>query len=420
MKVSLLITDLHVNGGAQRQVLFLARWLKTLGHDATVYAYRHSPDGCYPELAAALDIRAVKKVGTNGSGAAGTGRHHSLLCGAKRHLYESWKLARLVRDPGDILNAHVRGATRAAVYCKRRSGAPVVWMCDDARNWEEAGYRTYYSRPVQWVFDQVMRRMEVPIVREIDRIVVLDHHVKRIMEDFYHRPTQVVRSGLDVQAFSEKPEARRKIRERYGILENDFLLLWLGILAPHRRLEDALAAVRLVARERQDVRFLIVGSAAFSPAYARQLQEYVGLHRLNPAVRFHLRGVSEAELADYYSAADALVYLAENQCWSLSVFEAIACNRAVIVSRTCGAHEVLENKKTAMLVPGRDPQALKRAIVELADYPNLHHSLPRNARAEVLEQISWEKYARNMLDIFEEVRQERHANRTAARPEVFA
>ena len=421
MKVAILISDLTASGGAPRQAMLLAQRLQTFGHDATIYAIRYCPENCFPETAASLDIRAVERLSLSELRRRSRGRHHGLAGGAKRHLWDSRRLANLVREPCDILNPHVRGATRAAVACKRRSGAPVVWMCDDARNWEEPGYRAHYAPPVQWLFDRAMSWLETPVVREIDRIVALDHRVQRILERKYGRPVDVIRSGLDVSSFAPRPQARNQIRARHNIPAGDFLVLWLGILEPHRRLEDALEALRLLhLRGRRNIRLLIAGASQFAPAYARRLQEIAARYRLDDLVRFHFASVPESEMPDYYSAADALVYLAENQCWGLGVFEALACDLPVIVSRACGAHEVLEDRRTAMLVAPRDAGDLADAIEDIAEIPELGPRLVREARARVLSEITWDAYARNMLRAFELALDERGHGVRAARREVFA
>ena len=422
MRVSILLTDLTASGGAQRQAMLLAHWLGELGHAATLYAVRYCPEDCFPKLAGSLDIRAVEVLSPSAASARNRSRHHGILAGARRHLWETHRLAELVaQEPCDILNAHVRAATRSAVECKRRTGAPVVWMCDDARNWEEPGYRVYYAPPVQWLFDRVMARLERPVVREIDRIIALDHRVKNILESYYGRPTEVIRSGLDAGSFSKRSETRDEIRARHEIPGGDFLLLWLGIFEPHRRIEDTLEALRVLrVLGRNDIHFLIAGSAAFAPAYFQKLKELTARYGLRDAVRFHPQAVPEAEMAEYYSAADALVYLAENQCWGLSVFEALACDLPVIVSRACGAHEVLQDRETAMLVAPRNPPELARAITELADSRELRDRVVRQARAQVLDQITWKAYAQNMLRAFEQVLGERRGDLAAARREVFA
>jgi glycosyltransferase involved in cell wall biosynthesis len=421
MKVAILLTDLTAQGGAPRQAMLLGQWLQKLGHESTLYAVRYCPENCYPEIAATLDVRTVERLSLKELQNRRPRRHHGLLRGMKRHFWESRQLSNLIEEPCDILNPHVRGATRAAVVCKRKTGAPVVWMCDDARNWEEPGYREYYAPPVQWAFDRWMARIEKPVVRQIDRTIALDTRVKKILEGFYGCAVDVIRSGLDAAAFHERPEAREGIRARLGIKRGDFLLLWLGIIEPHRRLEDAIEAVRLLRLQgRKEIRLLIAGAATFAPEYAERLKELVGRYKLHDCVHFHLSSIPENEMADTYSAADALVYLAENQCWGLGVFEAIGCNLPVIVSRACGAQEVLEHGLTAMICAPRDPADLACHVTELLETPLLLESLAKEARVRVMQQMTWEVYARNMLRSFEQVLDETERGMAAGRREAFA
>lgn len=421
MKAAILLTELTARGGAPRQALALAQCLEAFGHEATVYAARYCRETCYPEIAASLDVRALERVSARDLEARRRG-HHGLLDGARRHFLESRELARLVEeDRPDILNPHVRGATRAAVLCKRRTGTPVVWMCDDARHWEQPGYRPYYSPPVQWLFDRFMARAEKPVVRNIDRIVTLDTRVERILRKYYGRPVEVIRSGLDTASFRSRPQSRGAIRARHGFADGDFVLLWLGILEAHRRLEDAVEAVRLLRQQgRQNIRLLIAGTPAFAADYARRLGDVVVRYKLEAEVRFHSAAVAESEMADYYSAADALVYLAENQCWGLGVFEAMACGLPVIVSEACGAHEVLENGRTALIVPRRDPAGLAQVVAQLADSPELREQLALQSRSDVISQMTWENYSRNMLRAFEEVLDAQRRGTATSPREAFA
>lgn len=422
MKAAILLGELTARGGAPRQALELAARLESFGHSATVYAVRYCPETCYPELASSLDIRAVERLTRKELEIRPSRPHHGLRHGLRRHFVESRALARLVaRERYDILNPHVRGATRAAVACKRWTGARVVWMCDDARHWEQPGYRPYYPPPVQWVFDRAMARLEKPVVREIDRIIALDKRVAEILRTYYRRPVEVIRSGLDTVRFHPKPEARPAIRARHGLAPDDFVLLWLGILEPHRRLEDAIEAVRVLKQQgRARIRFLIAGASNFAAPYAQKLRALTTRLRLETEILFHDAVVPESEMADYYSAADALVYLAENQCWGLGVFEAIACGVPAIVSRACGAQEVLRNLSTAMVVNPRDPAGLAGAIAQLEDSPALRESLSARARAEVLPQITWEAYGRNMLRAFEAALGGGRAHAAGTSQEAFA
>jgi glycosyltransferase involved in cell wall biosynthesis len=80
----------------------------------------------------------------------------------------------------------------------------------------------------------------------------------------------------------------------------------------------------------------------------------------------------------------------------------MACGSPVIVSRSCGAHEVLEDQQTALLVPHRDPRAIRDAVRALAGHPEFHRKVSRQGLAYVQQHMSWERYAQEMLQVFEQ------------------
>lgn len=407
MKISLVTVSLEVKGGGPRQLLFLAKWLQEFGHKVTIYAYRYNPVICFPGLASSLDIRCVERVETDSKKKESHLASQDLLLGVKRQFFESRKLVQLIEDPGELLNPHDHVAARVAAQCKRRTGTPVVWMCNDPANWEQPGYRPSLPAPLQLAKNCLMGYLSKRAGREFDGIVVLDRRVKQIIEKFYHKPARLIRSGLDLGAFVKRLEGRNRIRERHGIGEDTFLVLWFGILEPRRRIEDVLEAIRTLSQTRNDIKFLIVGMESMTPGYARQLRQFVADHRLESVVAFAAGSVPEEEVADYFSACDVLVFPCENLSWGLTVFEAMACGRPVIVSRDCGASEVLEDGETALLVPHRNPESIRRAVLAVVDHPDFREKISRQGLAYVQHNMSWERYAREMLEFFEEVHNRR-------------
>ncbi len=400
MRIGLLSFEMTASGGEQRQVLWLARELEERGHQVILYAYRYDPASCYPEVARHVEIRCVEQV------AAGRLRPPSNALGvlsraAQRYFLESRALARLV-DSVDVLNPHGRPAHRAAALAKRRTGAPIIWTCNDLVSWEKPGHRARLPAAVQALASRLMCPLERGIAQQMDTIAVLDNSTGHILERAYERPTRLVRSGVDADALGERPVGRRRIRRQFGIPDEAFLVLWLGILEPFRRLEDLLEAVRLGREQGAPVRVLIVGRHDAAPGYARKLVSFVSEHQLAPLVQFLARGVPEDELADYYSASDVLVFPNDHQAGGLAPLEALACRRPVIVSRGSGVHEVLVDGETALLVPPRDPAALARAIRALMESPALAERIAQQGREFVARELSWGNYAAQMLELFEE------------------
>jgi len=117
-----------------------------------------------------------------------------------------------------------------------------------------------------------------------------------------------------------------------------------------------------------------------------------------PPDRFVLRGrvsdavgfVPPAELGPYYERAAVVVCPSRREGYGVVAREAMAYGRPVVASAVGGLTEAVEDGVTGVLVPPRDPVALRAALERLlADRP-LRDRLGEAARAWAREQFSWQ------------------------------
>src|SRR5439155_12156466 len=71
------------------------------------------------------------------------------------------------------------------------------------------------------------------------------------------------------------------------------------------------------------------------------------------------------------------------------LFEYMAMGRPIVASRLEQIGEVLEDGRTALLVPPGDEEALARALLRLVDEAGLRASLGAAARSRVVERHTW-------------------------------
>lgn len=407
MKIGILVAELEAQGGCERQALCLARELQFSGHQVTLYTCELSP-GCYPDLTRTLTLVIA-------------GRHplsYVPLPGRLRAWLDMRHLARSVQEPIDVLNPHGWPAHWAALSAARRLPGcpPVVWMCNDYL-WPQSatsGRRT--ANPIRALWRWLVRRYDRAQARAVDRVVVLSEMAGRQAGTGYGISTTVVRSGSVV---SVRPRVSTRqaaaLRRRLGIHRDSFLLLFVGILMPHRRLEDVLQALAEPPLRQRAARLLVVGDRGQYPAYARRLADLAQDLGMSDRVTW-AGAVPEAELPLYYQAADAFIFPNENQTWGLAISEAMACGKPAIVSTGCGFSEVLTDGVNALLVPPRRPDLIAQQAAWLIDNPQGAAALAEAGGRLVSESLSWTRYAQSMLRLFEEALRSRDALQPATAP----
>lgn len=165
--------------------------------------------------------------------------------------------------------------------------------------------------------------------------------------------------------------------------------LYLGRLAPYKRLDLALRAVAR-AKEQGVTLELIVAGKGEDRSRLEELARRLGL---SPQVRFEGH-VSEERKRRLMEGAWFHVYPSPKEGWGLTNLEAAERSTPAIASDSPGLRDsviVEPGRETGVLVPHGDVDALARAMVRLTD-AETRERMGRNARA-FAESLSWDRIA---------------------------
>jgi glycosyltransferase involved in cell wall biosynthesis len=118
------------------------------------------------------------------------------------------------------------------------------------------------------------------------------------------------------------------------------------------------------------------------------------------------RGYSYRELRDLYASSRFVVVpLYENdfQAGVTTILEAMAMSKAVIVTRTSGQCDVIQDGVNGIYVPPGDPGALRGAILDLLEHPEEAARLGMNARKTIESAMSLELWVDRTSQVIREV-----------------
>jgi glycosyltransferase involved in cell wall biosynthesis len=395
MDIAVIIHELLVEGGGERQCVCLARALAQQGHRVTLYTSAYDRTNCFPDICKDFEIKEV------GRGPLAWWRKPLFV----RGYLDMLRLAAAVREKHEIWNPHHWPAQWGALWLKRKLGGAVVWMCNDVPDFRQKAERLQSLRnlvmaPLYWLYYFYDRRQN----RQVDLTLFLSNWAESQYKAVYPAgPTSVVRSGADPTRFAPGGD-RVRIRARFGFAEDEFVLLWLGIFMPHRRLEDAIEAVARLDAKRARVRLLLAGSDRSYPEYLSSLKALVESRGLQKVVTFSGK-VADGEIRDFYAACDAFVFPNDQQTWGLVVLEAMACGCPVLVSRGAGVHEVLIDGDNALLFPPRNPEALAERIEVFANQDELRRTIAQNGMQLSRGTYNWDRFADQISRVCREIDQ---------------
>ena len=214
---------------------------------------------------------------------------------------------------------------------------------------------------------------------------------------------RMVGCGIESELFQPDPTTAARLRERFG-LQGRPVLLTVSRLVPRKGHLTVMQALRTVKERFPDVAYLIVGEGEFRA----RLEHDIVANGLQDQVIMAGRA-GDDELCGYYTLADAMVMPSYDipgkptEGFGLTYLEANCCGTPVIGSRTGGIPDAIEEGRSGLLVPPRDPRALAQAIGRLLGDPEAARAMGRYGQERARTQFAWGQVARRVDAAFEEL-----------------
>ena len=110
--------------------------------------------------------------------------------------------------------------------------------------------------------------------------------------------------------------------------------------------------------------------------------------------------LSPVELADHYRRAAVVVCPSRSEGFGVVCAEAMAHGKPVVATAVGGLQELVRHGKTGLLVEAGSPQALRLAVEQLLENPDLRRRLGAAARADVSARFDWRSVTRATVDAY--------------------
>lgn len=221
-------------------------------------------------------------------------------------------------------------------------------------------------------------------------------------------PVNVIYNVIDIEHFRQAQAAGSLLDELAGLprLTTDPLRVVLVATYARWKGQDAFleAAARMPINGRE-VRFYIVGGpiyrtlgSQFSGAELQELATRLGFESRVGFIDFR------PDPADTYQAADIAVHAStQPEPFGMTVVEAMACGKPVIVSQAGGAAELFTDGVDGIGVPTGNVHRLADAMARLIADATLRERLGRNARASVVQRFDCRALAPRVRALYSQI-----------------
>jgi glycosyltransferase involved in cell wall biosynthesis len=323
MRIFLLSTSMGM-GGADQQILILARAMRARGHEVRIVTLAPLGPMGLEARADGIPIESLELRRSIGD------------------LPRVIRLARMIRSwQPDLLHSHLVHANLLASTLRPITRVPAlistIHSINDGGPLRMAAYRLTSG--------------------QVDRFTIISRLAAERYVAIGAVPAslvQVIPNAVDTDRFRRLPEARTVLRKELG-LDHQFVWLAVGRFEEAKDYPTMIAGFARLGVSRPDSYLLLVGKGSLRENVEALLRE----HGLEQRVRF--LGVRR-DVPELMSAADGYLLSSAWEGMPVVLLEAAAAELPVVSTRVGGVAEVVDDGSTGLLVPPGDPKALAGAM----------------------------------------------------------
>jgi L-malate glycosyltransferase len=174
-----------------------------------------------------------------------------------------------------------------------------------------------------------------------------------------------VQWGVDFERF--RPDRESDVRQKLGIPEDATVLFSpRSFTQPYYNIDIIIQATAQLLPRYPKLHVLFAGYEGDQAPFEASARE-AGLTE-----RTHFLGrIPHDEFADYVVACDVFVTVPSVDATAVSLLEAMACGRAIVISSLPSSLEWIESGENGEVVPPRDVDSLRTALERLMEDPSL-------------------------------------------------
>jgi len=289
----------------------------------------------------------------------------------------------------------------------------------------------YFSEPHIKVLNDICQEMNVPLLltahnvwddalfltltREVNwsHIIAVSHYIRMeiLGVGIDDAMTTTIHHGLDLSKYSLRGKTNKALR-KYPQLKNKKIIFHPARMGLAKGCDVTIKAMRTVLEHVPDAMLVLAGSKNiidWEVSQEKDIAYFIELIRaLGITDNVLIDVFALEEMPDMYKVSDVVVYPSSvSEPFGLTMLEAFASARPIIVTRMGGMPEVVQDGLSGYVIPPRDFEALSNRIVLLLDNARLRRRLGDTGRNIVEQHYTKEIMTKSHLNVYTKVLQDR-------------
>jgi len=301
----------------------------------------------------------------------------------------------------DLIHAHFAYREGlVGLLAKTRTKKPLIVTCHgyDINIVPEIGYGIRLRKR----YDTLVRL----VLKNADAIICVSNDMKNkvLRLGINKEKVFVVFNGVDINLFrpplKNETDILNKVRNFFGIHEDDFVILNARHLRPVYGIEYIIHAAKIVTEQMKKVKFIIAGEGELRQKLVTMI------HDMNLEKNVMLIGnIPRSLMPRLMQVSSLYVNTSLADGMSPSMLEACASGLPIVSFNVGGASDVIDEGINGFLVPVKDWKTLAARIIYLLQNVDVLKNMSRMAREKAQEKFDINKRIDTIVSIYENVSQ---------------
>jgi glycosyltransferase involved in cell wall biosynthesis len=232
-------------------------------------------------------------------------------------------------------------------------------------------------------------------LKKADRICSTSWIMKEETKKYTGKDISVIPFGIDLNVF--KP-----FYAHHVFKENSIVIGTVKAMEKKYGVEYLIDAFALLNQRTKGypLKLLIVGKGSLTAKLKAKVKD-LGIERETVFTGY----IPPAEVPFYQNMLTIPVFpsIDNSESFGVSVVEAMACEKPVVVTNVGGLPEVVEDGVSGLVVPPANAEKLADAIEKLVTDERLRNSLGKQGRQRVEKLYNWENNLASMIAVYEDL-----------------
>lgn len=298
----------------------------------------------------------------------------------------------------DVVVAHDWLSAMGGITVKRETGLPLAFHVHSTEKGRTMGTGS-----------GVVSNIELRAGKMADLIVTVSYAMKDELVGlgFPKEKIQVSYNGVDPKKYNPEKVSKEdlhRIRAKYGVMDDEFMILFLGRLVGVKGVDRLILAMPHILAKIPKAKLVIVGVG--------DLQEYLTnltrMTKMDAFIKFCYDFIPEEERIMHYAACDLAVFPSFYEPFGIVALEAMSMEKPVVVGAAgvSGMREIViccGPEQCGYHIDPNNPSDIAWGVVNALSSPEWRKTLGKNGRKRVLAEFTWNNIAEKTVQLYETI-----------------